>query len=258
MSSAAARDGASGNGLVGYRKEWLRFDVVAGLTAAAVVVPKAMAYATGAGLPVQIGIYTAFVPMVVYAFLGTSRVLSVSTTTTIAILTGAALAEGGTDDPAAKLTALVTLTLIVGAILGVSSILRLGFVANFISEPVLIGFKAGIGVVIIADQIPKLLGLHVSGKTFLQKLVATFEHLGETHLPTLGVAALMLAILIGLERFVPQIPAPLVAVAAGIAGAGLLGWKDAGVGLVGHIPTGLPGLALPDLSLVGALWPAAI
>src|SRR5262244_3968625 len=101
-----------------YRKDWIRPDVIAGLTAAAIVIPKAMAYATIAGLPVEVGLYTAFLPMLVYAFLGTSRVLSVSTTTTMAILTGAALAEtaaGG--DPGALLRASATLTLIVGAIL---------------------------------------------------------------------------------------------------------------------------------------------
>ena len=133
-----------------YRSEWLRPDVLAGLTAAAVVIPKAMAYATIAGLPVQIGLYTAFVPMLVYAVLGTSRVLSVSTTTTMAILTGAALASAiPTGEAAALLRASATLTLLVGAILVVAWLFRLGFVANFISEPVLVGFKAGIGVVIV-------------------------------------------------------------------------------------------------------------
>src|SRR5574342_410151 len=103
--------------LLAYQKDWLRLDVVAGLTAAAVVIPKAMAYATIAGLPVQVGLYTAFLPMVVYAVLGTSRPLSVSTTTTIAILSAAALGEavpGG--DAAALVTAAATLTLLVGAI----------------------------------------------------------------------------------------------------------------------------------------------
>src|SRR5213592_5315718 len=113
----------------GYPKQWLRLDVVAGLTAAAVVIPKAMAYATIAGLPVQIGLYTALVPMVIYALLGTSRPLSVSTTTTIAILTAAELgqvAPGG--DAATLLRASAMLTLVVGAILVLASLLRLGFI----------------------------------------------------------------------------------------------------------------------------------
>src|SRR5512134_2827515 len=150
------------DGLKEYRGDWLRPDVIAGLTAAAVVIPKAMAYATIAGLPVQVGLYTAFLPMLIYAFLGSSNVLSVSTTTTMAILTGTILASAApAGDSAALLSALATLTLVVGAILLAASVLRLGFVADFISEPVLIGFKAGIGVVIILDQLPKLLGFHI-------------------------------------------------------------------------------------------------
>jgi high affinity sulfate transporter 1 len=242
-----------------YPKAWRKLDVVAGLTAAAVVIPKAMAYATIAGLPVQVGLYTSFVPMLVYAVLGTSSVLSVSTTTTLAILTGAELAEAAPGaDPAALLRVAATLTLLVGAILVAAWILRLGFVANFISEPVLVGFKAGIGVVIVLDQIPKLLGFHVKGPNFLAKLQATIAHLPETSLPTLLLSAATIAILIGFERFLPKAPAPLVAVAGGIAAAGLLGLQARGIELVGHIPTGLPPLTMPDFSLAGVLWSGAI
>src|SRR5271165_6544854 len=120
--------------LVSCRADWLRPDIVAGLTTGAVIIPKAMAYAMMAGLPVQVGLYTALVPMVIYAVLGTSRVLSVSTTTTLAILTAAALGQAVPDgNPASLLTATATLTFLVGGILMVASILRLGFVANFIS-----------------------------------------------------------------------------------------------------------------------------
>ncbi len=246
--------------VLGYRKDWLRFDVVAGLTAAAVVIPKAMAYATVAGLPVEVGLYTAFLPMLVYAALGTSSVLSVSTTTTLAILAGAELGEvvGAGGDGAALLRASATLTLIVGAILLAASLLRLGFVANFISEPVLVGFKAGIGVVIVLDQVPKLLGFHITRGSFGQNLLATVMHVPSTSLPTLAVAVAMIAILLGLERFFPRLPAPLLAVAAGIGGASLFGLKALGVELVGHIPTGLPSVALPDVSLVGGLWAGAL
>ena len=142
-----------------YRKEWLRPDVIAGLTTAAVVIPKAMAYATIAGLPVQVGLYTAFLPMVIYAAMGTSRPLSVSTSTTIAILAATQLGQVVPDaSPEILLRASATLTLLVGAMLCLASLLRLGFIANFISEPVLIGFKAGIGIVIVLDQLPKQIG----------------------------------------------------------------------------------------------------
>jgi SulP family sulfate permease len=245
--------------LTAYRKDWLKPDVVAGLTAAAVVIPKAMAYATIAGLPVEVGLYTAFLPMLVYAVFGTSRVLSVSTTTTLAILTGAELAEAVPNgDPAALLRASATLALLVGTILIVARVLRLGFVANFISEPVLVGFKAGIGVVIVLDQVPKLLGFHIPRGSFFQNLASTIGHAPQMKVATLSVAFAMIAILVGLERFLPRLPAPLVAVAAGITGAGLLGLKARGVELVGHIPKGLPSITLPDFSLAGAMWSGAV
>ena len=129
-----------------YQKQWLRPDIIAGLIAAAVVIPKAMAFATIAGLPVQVGLYTAFVPMVVYALLGTSRLLSVSTTTTLAILAAASLGEVVPNGDSAQLViAGATLAMLVGAMLLLASLLRLGFVANFISDPVLAGFKSGSG-----------------------------------------------------------------------------------------------------------------
>jgi MFS superfamily sulfate permease-like transporter len=245
--------------LFSYRKEWLRPDVLAGLTTAAVVIPKAMAYATIAGLPVQVGLYTAFLPIVIYAVLGTSRPLSVSTTTTLAILTAAELGEVVPNgDPASLLRASAMLTLLVGAILVMASLLRLGFIANFISEPVLIGFKAGIGLVIVLDQVPKILGIHFARGTFVQNLLATVRNIPHTSLLTLVIGAVMIVLLVGTERLLPRAPAPLIAVAAGIAGAFLLGLKSHGVELVGPVPRGLPSFRLPDLSLAAQLWPGAL
>ncbi len=245
--------------LLNYQKDWLRPDVVAGLTAAAVVIPKAMAYATIAGLPVQVGLYTAFLPMVIYAVLGTSRVLSVSTTTTLAILAAAELGEVvPSGDAASLLSASATLTLLVGAMLVLASILRLGFVANFISEPVLIGFKAGIGVVIVLDQVPKILGIHFARGTFVQNFFATMRGVPKTSLATLAVGISMIVLLVAMERLSPKAPAPLLAVAAGIAAAFFLNLHAHGVELVGHIPQGLPTFTPPVLSLASRLWPGAL
>jgi sulfate permease, SulP family len=242
-----------------YQKGWFRPDLLAGLTAAAVVIPKAMAYATIAGLPVQVGLYTALVPMVIYAVLGSSRPLSVSTTTTIAILTAAELGEAVSNgDPSSLLKATAMLALLVGAILILASLLRLGFIANFISEPVLIGFKAGIGIVIVLDQIPKILGIHFPRGTFPHNLLAVIRGISETSLPTLAVGLFMIVLLVGLERFVPRSPAPLIAVAVGILGVRLLGFEAYGVELVGRIPKGLPSLIVPEFSLAQSLWPGAL
>lgn len=243
----------------GYRREWLRLDVIAGLTAAAVVIPKAMAYATIAGLPVQVGLYTVLLPMLIYAVFGTSRPLSVSTSTTIAILAAAQLGQVVQDgDAASLLNASATLTLLVGAILVAASFLRLGFIANFISEPVLVGFKAGIGLVIVLDQVPKLLGVHFHKGSFFHNLLGLVQSLPETSMATLAVGASMVAILVLLEWLSPRAPAPLITVAAGIAGMGFLGLQTYGVASVGHIPTGLPPLTLPDISLAEQLWPGAL
>jgi SulP family sulfate permease len=242
-----------------YRREWITSDVIAGLTAAAVVIPKAMAYATIARLPVQVGLYTAFVPTGIYGVLGTSRPLSVSTTTTLAILTGAALGRavpGG--DAWALAGATATLALLVGIILVLASLLRLGFVANFISEPVLIGFKAGIGLVIVLDQVPKLLGVHIQKGSFFHDIVAIARAIPDASMPTVAVGAVMVAILVALERFVPRAPAPLIAAAGGIAGVSLLGWAARGVVTVGVVPTGLPSLTVPGLPMIVQLWPPAL
>jgi len=237
----------------------LRPDIVAGLTAAAVVLPKAMAYATVAGLPVAVGLYTAFVPMLIYALLGTSRVLSVSSTATLAILTATQLGLAVPDgDPGKLITAVATLSALTGALLLLASALRLGFVANFISTPVLTGFKAGIGFVIILDQVPKLLGIHITKQGFFKDILSVIHELPDTSLLTLTVAAATLLLLAGMERRWPHSPAPLIAVGGGIAASWFFGLNALGVGTVGLIPQGFPALSLPDLGLVEQLLPGAL
>ena len=245
--------------LLNYRKDWFRFDAVAGLTTAAVVIPKAMAFATIAGLPVQAGIYVAIVPMFVYALLGTSRRLSVSSTSTLAILTATELAVAvPTGDPGQLLAAASTLALLVGGILLLAGILRLGFLANFISDPVLTGFKAGIGLVIVVDQLPKLLGVHIEKGNFFHDLFSTLKHLPQSNHATVILAAAMLALLFLMERFFPKTPAPLVAVVLGVAAVPLFGLGSHGIALTGHIPSGFPTPAVPDFSLALKLWPGAL
>lgn len=242
-----------------YRQEWLGADVIAGLTVAAVVIPKALAYASIAGLPLQVGLYTAFTPMLIYALLGTSRPLSVSTTTTIAILVAAALERAVVSGATANLlTASATLTCPVGIFLVVARLLRLGFVADFISEPVLVGFKAGIGIVIVVDQLPKLLGIHFDKESFLHNLLAILHALPQASLATMAVGVAMIFLLVAMERLLPRAPAPLIAVAAGIAGVALLNWPAFGVATVGKVPTGLPAITLPDTQLLSELWQSAL
>jgi SulP family sulfate permease len=236
-----------------------RLDIVAGLTASAVVIPKAMAYATVAGLPVAVGLYTALFPMAIYALLGSSRVLSVSSTTTIGILTYTQLALVAPDgNEALVITATATLGALVGVILLLARALRLGFVANFISMPVLTGFKAGIGLVIVVDQVPKLFGVHIEKAGFFRDVFAIGMKSPELSLPTLAVAAGSLMALIAFEHRWPHSKAPLVVVGAAIAASWYWGLEDLGVYTVGFIPKGLPELTLPELSLVSQLFPGAL
>jgi SulP family sulfate permease len=241
-----------------YRRPWLRGDLAAGVTTAAVVIPQAMAYATIAGLPVQAGLYVATVPMLVYALLGTSRPLSVSTTSTLSALTAAAVAVAAGGDPARALVAASTLAVLAGALLLLAGLLRLGFLADFISAPVLAGFKAGTGLLIAAGQLGKVLGVPQEGDSFFGKVGSALSHLSEISWPTVALAAASIAILLALRRWAPRsLPGPLIVVALGILLAVVTGLADRGVALVGTIPPGLPEFAAPDLAMVQSLLPAA-
>ena len=242
-----------------YDRSWFRLDVLAGLTAAAVVVPQSIAYGSIAGLPLVAGLYTALVPLLVYAAMGTSRCLSVTTTSTIAILTAQAVeqfAPGSSDGSLLAVSA--ALAFLVGLMLLVASLLRLGSVASFISQPVLIGFKTGVGLTIVVDQIPKLLGLHFAKGHFLHNIGSIVSHVPQASVPTILLALAMLALQLGLQRFLPRVPASLVTVATGIAVSSLAGLSRLGVESVGLVKSGLPSFAFPNLSLFEGLWPAAL
>ena len=242
-----------------YERTWFRSDLLAGVTSASVIIPKAMAYATLAGLAVQVGLYTALVPMAVYAVLGSSLRLSVSTTTTIGILTAAEIGRiAPSASPEQAATLATSLAVLVGIVLVLAAALRLGFVAQFISEPVLTGFKAGIGIVIVVDQAPKLLGLHLHKGSVLQTIAGLLHGLPDRSQPTLVLSLVTIALMLLLARFVPRAPSPLLAVAFGIGASGVLGLRALGVDTIGSIPSGLPGFTPPDAGLFATLWPGAL
>ena len=231
----------------GYERSWLSRDIVGGLSAGAVVIPQAMAYATIANLPVEIGLYTCMVPMLVYALIGGSRTLSVSTTSTIAVLTASTLLAAGvastSDDPAGDLAMLMVL---IGVILLVARVFRLGSIVDNISEATLTGIKVGVGLTVAADQLPKLLGIpgDPDGKNFFDHMRAVIDQLGDISVATAVFSAVTLAVLLGLRRFAPRVPAPLVVVAGGIA-------------LVAEVPSGLPTPVVPSFDHVRELLPGA-
>jgi high affinity sulfate transporter 1 len=243
-----------------YRRDWFRADLGAGLSASTVVIPKAMACATIAGLPVAACLYTALAAMATYPFLGSSRVLSVTTTSTIALMTASEVVAIGRDGagPVNPVVVGATLALLVGLFLLLARVLRLGFIANFVSKPVLVGFEAGIGIVIAVSQLKSLLGIHPAGRTVLGTLRELPALLPQTHVPTLCVALASLALLVGLPRLWPRLSAPLVVVSLGALAAAALGLAASGVDLVGAVPRGMPSFVRPDLSLVARLWPGAL
>jgi SulP family sulfate permease len=241
--------------LHGYRTQWLRGDLIAGLTVWAVLVPEALAYASIAGVSPVVGLYAAPGALILYAALGSSRQLVVgpmAATAALSAATVAALVPVG-DGRFAALTAGLAITTGLAALL--AGLLRLGFLASFISEPVLKGFIVGLALTIIIGQVPKLLGITKGSGDFFEQLWHVIVHLGDTDGLTLLVGALSLAVIFGLRRFAPAIPGSLVAVLLGIAAVKVFGLDHHGVEIVGPIKSGLPSLGLPSIhgSDVGAL-----
>jgi high affinity sulfate transporter 1 len=244
--------------LFDYRREWLRGDIVGGVTAAAVVIPKVMAYGLIAGLTVEAGLYTALAAMLAYPLFGSSRVLIVSTSSALAMLTAAAVAAISQTQGIDPIAIAGTLALMVGAIMVAGSVLRLGFLANYISLPVLVGFQAGVGILIIVGQLKSLLGVRFESTTTLGTLLELPAVLPQAHGLTVLIAAAAIALLVVLEKLYPRRPIPLLVVGLGILGSFSFGLEALGVKTVGSFPPGLPALRLPDPALVTALWPAAL
>jgi SulP family sulfate permease len=247
-----------------YQRAWVGSDIVAGLAAGAVVVPQAMAYATIANLPVEVGLYTCIVPMAVYALLGGSRAMSVSTTSTIATLTATTLVSAGVagqaDDASGALGSLTMLTLLVGAILLLARLFRLGSLVENISQATVLGLKIGVGATVAVGQLPKLLGEteNVSGHGFLRSLAAVAGAFASANGATIALSVGSILVLVLLKRFAPAVPGSLVVVVAGILLVWLAHIDRAGVALIAPVPSGLPVPGLPDVGQTAALVPGAL
>jgi sulfate permease, SulP family len=233
--------------LQGYRAGWLRGDLVAGLTVWAVLVPEALAYASIAGVSPVVGLYAAPGALIFYAAFGSSRHLVVGPMAATAALSAAAVGQVAAGKSGMFPALTVTLAITTGVLALAAGLLRLGFVANFISEPVLKGFIVGLALTIIVGQIPKLLGVKKGPGDFFRQLWYLVVHLGQAQGLTVVVGLGSLAIVLVLRRFAPVVPAPLVAVLAGIAAVHIFGLQKHGVEIVGHITGGLPSFGLPHV-----------
>jgi SulP family sulfate permease len=231
----------------GYQRKWLRGDIVAGVTVAAIAVPESLGYATIAGLPVQTGLYCALLPAVLFALLASSRQLVVGADSATAALVAAGAATVATAGSAEYAGAVGVLGLMVAALLLLMAVARLGFLADLISRPVLSGFLSGVGVSLIIGKLPAVLGLDISGTTW-QKLTGTISGLDQINIASALLGLGVVLTMVGYLKLPAKIPAALFAVVAFSALGYLFDVEDRGVEMVGAIPPGLPDFALPSVS----------
>ena len=234
--------------LGGYRRAWIAGDLVAGLTVWAVLVPEALAYATIAGVSPVVGLYAAPPALVFYAAFGSSRHLIVGPMSATAALSASTVAQFVAPGAGAFVAMTTALAIATGAVALVAGLARLGFLANFISEPVLKGFIVGLALTIIIGQVPSLLGIDKGSGDFFAKLWDVVTSLGTANGATVAVGALSLAVVLGLRRVAPAVPASLVAVILGVLAVEAFSLDDHGVEIVGTIKSGLPSVGLPDVS----------
>ena len=237
-----------------YRRRWLARDLVAGLVLSTLLVPQGMAYAELAGLPPITGLYTTILCLLGYAVFGPSRVLVLGPDSSLGPMIAAVIIPivGSGGDPAVAVGLASMLALMVGTIMAVAGIARLGFIADLLSKPTQIGYMNGLAVTILVSQLPKLCGFSVDGSGLIAEATEFVKGLasGAAVPAAVGVGVFTLALILGLQRWLPKIPAVLIAVVAAIAATWLLELGERGVKLVGPLPQGFPPLTLPQAS-----WP---
>ena len=242
-----------------YERRWLREDLTAGVTVAAYLVPQSMAYATLAGLPAVTGLWAALVPLAMYSVLGSSRQLSVGPEASTTAMTAATLGPIAAGDAGRYAASAAVLAILVGVICLIGGLVKLGFLANLLSGPVLVGYMAGIALVMIAGQLGKLTGAPVQGHEFIWQTGSFVAHLTEVHWPTVILATAVIAIQLVVAMRAARLPGPLIAVVLASVAVVVFSLQSRGIAVVGSVPSELPGFALPVLGpgeLVGLILPA--
>ncbi|WP_330309197.1 MULTISPECIES: sulfate permease [unclassified Streptomyces] len=231
--------------LAGYRRSWLRGDLLAGVTVAAYLVPQVMAYAGLAGLPPVAGLWAIIPALLLYTPLGSSRLLSVGPESTTALMTATVVGPLAAGDPDKYAVLAAALAVVVGLMFLVAWVARLGFLADLLSRPILVGYMTGVALIMIVDQLPKLTGVSTSGSEFFPQLLSFVRNLGEAHLATVIFSVAAIAFLFAVPRFFPHAPGPLLAVVLGTAVVAAFGLEDHGIAVIGAVPSGLPTPGLP-------------
>jgi SulP family sulfate permease len=244
--------------IAGYRRGWLRGDVLAGVTVAAYLVPQVMAYATIAGLPPVAGLWAILPALAAYALFGSSRLLSVGPESTTALMTAVVVGPLAGGDPVRYAGLAAALAVVVGAMCVVARLARLGFVADLLSRPILVGYLAGVAMIMIVGQLGKLTGVVVRGESFFAQLASFVTHMPTAQAGTVVLATVVLVFLFVAQRLVPAWPGPLLAVLLASAAVAAFGLEDHGIRVIGIVPSGLPEPALPPFGqLFDLLLPAA-
>jgi len=255
MGSSARRNrwlivSAPGLGtLRGYQRAWLRGDLIAGVTVAAYLVPQVMAYAGLAGLPPVAGLWAALPPLACYAVLGSSRLVSLGPESTTALMTAVTLGPLAAGDPARYAELATVLALLVGALAVVAWLVRLGFVADLLSRPVVVGYLAGVALIMVSGQLGRLTGVPVSGDTFISEVTSFAHRVGQSRPGDTVIAAAVLAFLFAARAWWPRLPGPLAAVLLSTAACAVFGLGRHGLALAGQIPAALPVPKIPAVSL---------
>jgi len=243
--------------LPAYPADWRRADLVAALTSWGVMVPVAMAYAALAGVPPQYGLITAFAALAAYAIFGTSRHVKVTTSSTMAIMSASVVVSLAGGDPDRYLALTAGLALVVGTILVAAGLVRLGFIADFLSKSVVTGFIFGLAITIIVGQLPKLFGVPGGGDGTIGQLQTLVGNLPDTNPWTLAVGCSALALILVLRAISRKIPGPLVALVLGIVAVTVFDLTEHGVSIVGKVETGIPLPGIPNISLLDIPFLAA-
>ena len=231
--------------LRGYQRGWLRYDLAAGVSVAAVALPTAIAYAQLAGFPPVVGLYASILPLVVYAILGTSRQLIVNPDAAACAMVAAIVAPLAGEDAALYTALAVSLAVLAGVACIVAGLFRLGFLADFLGKPVLVGFMNGIAISIVIGQIGKVFGFSLQSARIVPRLIEFVSKLGSTHLATLTVGVITFIVVRAVRRYWPRLPAPLIALLIAVAIVKIFGLDARGVAVLGHVPAGLPDLRWP-------------
>jgi high affinity sulfate transporter 1 len=229
-----------------YQGSWLRIDVIAALTVWSLLVPEAMAYASIAGMPPETGLYAAPLALIAYAIFGTCRHLDVGPSSTVAALSFSIVVGLAAVGSSEFIVLTIALALMVGVMLIIGGFLKLGVLADFFSRPVLDGFVVGVAISIAVGQLGKLLGFEPEGYDFVPDILLIISNIGMTHLPTLVVGSISLALLFALHKFAPKLPGSLIVLFLAIAVSTLLDFYSVGIHIVGYIEGGLPNFGLPE------------